>query len=219
MNKAVTVRELFSDFPPYLEELFRSSLYPWEILPKIEKFIKEIAAASRFSEIDEGIWVGKGTKISDSATLIAPLVIGEGCEIRPSAYLRGNVITGNGCVIGNSSEVKNSILLSGVQIPHYNYVGDSVLGNLSHMGAGAVCSNLKSDKTAVVIRADKDYPTGLRKVGAFLGDRADVGCGCVLNPGTVIGRNTSVYPLTALRGVYPADCIVKSAALTVKKNP
>ena len=145
-------------------------------------------------------------------------VIGPGTEIRPGAYLRGNVITGPNCVIGNSSELKNAVLLEKVQVPHYNYVGDSILGNFSHMGAGSICSNLKSDGSNVVIRGDRDYETGLRKVGGILADHADIGCGCVLNPGTVIGKNTSVYPLTALRGVYPADCIVKSTDNVVKRT-
>lgn len=217
MVKKVKISELFESIPDFLSEFFASAEYPWELLPKIKNEIKAIAERSGFTEISDSVWVGKGVKISDSATLIAPLVIGDNTEIRPGAYLRGNVIIGCGCVIGNSSEVKNSIILNSVQIPHYNYVGDSVLGYHSHMGAGSVCSNLKSDGGSVVIHADSDYPTGLRKVGAFLGDGADIGCGCVLNPGTVVGRGTSVYPLTALRGVYPSGCIVKSADTVVKR--
>ena len=218
MNKNVKISELFGYFPTYLEKIFTSCEYPWEALKKIEETIKEIASSGRFTEIEAGIYVGNGVRISNSATLIAPLVIGDECEIRPGAYLRGNVITGRGCVIGNSSEVKNSILLDGVQIPHYNYVGDSVLGNFSHMGAGSICSNLKSDKRNVIIKAEREYETGLRKVGAFLADRADIGCGCVLNPGTIIGKNTSVYPLNSLRGVFPGGCIVKSQINIVKRK-
>ena len=218
MDKQIKTTELFGHFPTYLENLFSSHAYPWELLPLIGAAIKDIAHSYGFTEISDGIWVGENVKISKSATLIAPLLIGDACEIRPSAYLRGNVITGRECVIGNSSEVKNSILLDGVQIPHYNYVGDSILGNLSHLGAGAICSNLKSDKKSVVIKADKDYPTKLRKVGAFIGDGADIGCGCVLNPGTVIGQHTSVYPLIALRGVYAPYLIVKSATESVKRT-
>jgi len=145
-------------------------------------------------------------------------VIGAGTEIRPGAFLRGNVITGENCVIGNSSELKNCVLLDTVQVPHYNYVGDSVLGNHAHMGAGSICSNLKSDGKAVVIHGDEDYETGLRKIGGILADGADIGCGCVLNPGTVIGKNTSVYPLTALRGVFPEESIVKSVDNVVKRR-
>ncbi|MBR2965366.1 MAG: UDP-N-acetylglucosamine pyrophosphorylase [Clostridia bacterium] len=171
-----------------------------------------------FTEISEGVWVGRDVTIYPTATILPPAIIGSGTEIRPGAFLRGNVITGENCVIGNSSELKNCVLLDKVQTPHYNYVGDSVLGNFAHMGAGSICSNLKSDGKAVVIHGDTEYETGLRKVGAILGDHADVGCGCVLNPGTVIGKNTSVYPLCALRGVYPEDCIVKSPDNVVKRR-
>ncbi len=182
------------------------------MLPKIKEYIKELIAEGLegFAEISEGVFVGEGVKIYPTATIEAPAIIGKGTEIRPGAFLRGNVITGENCVIGNSSELKNCVLLNKVQVPHYNYVGDSVLGNFAHMGAGAICSNLKSDGKAVVIHGDEDYATGLRKIGGILGDHADVGCGCVLNPGTVIGKGTSVYPLNALRGVIPEGCIVKS---------
>ena len=211
MNKCVAIHELFDTVPHYLRNAFDSCQYPWELLSYIPEIIKRIAKSDEFWEYAPGIYVNGEVKISDSATLIAPLVICEGTEIRPSAYLRGNVIIGRGSVIGNSTEIKNSILLDGVQVPHYNYVGDSVLGNRSHMGAGAVCSNLKSGGGSVTVHSAEDIPTGLRKLGAILGDGADIGCGCVLNPGTVVGKGTRVYPLTALRGVYPASCIVKSA--------
>ena len=145
-------------------------------------------------------------------------MIGANTEIRPGAYLRGNVITGPDCVIGNSSELKNTVLMRRAQVPHYNYAGDSILGSRAHMGAGAICSNFKSDGSNVVVRGDESYATGLRKFGAVLGDGAEIGCGCVLNPGTVIGKNTTVYPLTAVRGVVPAGVIVKSAAETVIKR-
>lgn len=216
--KNVKISELFSKIPELLAPIFAEFEYPWELLPRIKENIGKIAERSGYTEISEGIWVGKNVKISESASLTPPLIIGDDTEIRPSAYLRGNVIIGCGCVVGNSSEVKNSIILDAVQIPHYNYVGDSVLGYHSHMGAGSVCSNLKSDGKSVVIRGDKEYDTGLRKVGAFLGDRADIGCGCVLNPGTIVGAGTSVYPLTALRGVYPAECIVKATDKVVKRQ-
>ncbi|MBR4071217.1 MAG: UDP-N-acetylglucosamine pyrophosphorylase [Clostridia bacterium] len=171
-----------------------------------------------YSFISDGVLIGEGVTIHKSAVIIPPAVIGKGTEIRPGAFLRGNVIIGEGCVIGNSSELKNCILLDGVQVPHYNYVGDSILGNKAHMGAGAVCSNLKSDGRAVVIHGDEEYETGLRKIGAILGDGADIGCGCVLNPGTVVGKSTTVYPLTSLRGVYPENCIVKSTTIVVKRE-
>ncbi|MBO5196612.1 MAG: UDP-N-acetylglucosamine pyrophosphorylase [Clostridia bacterium] len=171
-----------------------------------------------YSFISEGVLVGEGVTIHESVTIMPPAIIGSGTEIRIGAFLRGNVITGEGCVIGNSTELKNCILLDKVQVPHYNYVGDSVLGNKAHMGAGSICSNLKSDGKTVVIHGETEYPTGLRKIGAILGDGADIGCGCVLNPGTVVGKRTSVYPLTSLRGVYPSDCIVKSSSVVVKRE-
>lgn len=212
MNKFVKIKDLFECTTEYLLSLFEKHVYPWEILPDIKNYILSLAEKGLpdFEEIQKGVFVGKNVKIYPTAVIEGPAIIGEGTEIRPGAFIRGNVITGANCVIGNSSELKNCVLLEKVQVPHYNYVGDSVLGNFAHMGAGSICSNLKSDGKAVVVRADKEYETGLRKVGAFLGDKADVGCGCVLNPGTVIGKNTSVYPLNALRGAFPENCIVKS---------
>ena len=214
MNRYITTNDLFECTTPYLKKLFDSYLYPWEILPHIKSYIMELISngLDGFTEIKENIWVGKNVKIFSTSVIEAPAIIGEGTEIRPGAFIRGSVITGANCVIGNSSELKNCVLLDNVQVPHYNYVGDSVLGNYAHMGAGAICSNLKSDGKPIVIHADKDYNTGLRKIGGLLG------CGCVLNPGTVIGKNTSVYPLNALRGVYPADCIVKTADTIVKRE-
>ena len=220
MIKKVKTAELFECTTPYLTELFEGAEYPWEILPKIKEYMSALVAAGLdgFTEVSEGVWVGRDVKIYPTATILPPAIIGHGTEIRPGAFLRGNVITGENCVIGNSSELKNCVLLNNVQTPHYNYVGDSVLGNFAHMGAGSICSNLKSDGKKVVIHGDTEYDTGLRKVGAILGDHADVGCGCVLNPGAVIGKNTSVYPLNALRGVYPEDCIVKSPDNVVKRR-
>ncbi|MBQ3085426.1 MAG: UDP-N-acetylglucosamine pyrophosphorylase [Clostridia bacterium] len=190
------------------------------MLPKIGETIQKLleSGIEGFTLLKEGVLVGENVKIYPTVTIEAPAIIGSNTELRPGAFLRGNVIIGEGCVIGNSTEMKNCILLNDVQVPHYNYVGDSVLGNHSHMGAGAVCSNLKADKKPVVIRGEEDYQTDIKKIGALLADGADVGCGCVLNPGTVIGKNTSVYPLTACRGVYPADCIVKSTTNVVKRK-
>jgi len=218
--KKVKTAELFECETPYLKELFANAEYPWEMLPKIKEYIRSLIedGLEGFSEISEGVWVGRDVKIYPTVTIEAPAIIGHGCELRPGAFLRGNVITGENCVIGNSSELKNCVLLDKVQVPHYNYVGDSVLGNYAHMGAGSICSNLKSDGKAVVIHGEQEHITGLRKIGAILGDRADVGCGCVLNPGTVIGKGTSVYPLNALRGVYPEGCIVKSPDNVVKRR-
>ncbi len=219
MIKKVKTAELFACDTPYLADLLGSAEYPWEILPQIKTHIGMLikGGLDGFTEISEGVWVGRDTHIHPSVTIVPPAIIGHGTEIRVGAFLRGNVITGENCVIGNSSELKNCVLLSHVQVPHYNYVGDSVLGNYAHMGAGAICSNLKSDGKTVVIHGEEEYETGLRKIGAILGDHADIGCGCVLNPGTVIGKNTSVYPLNALRGVFPEGCIVKSMDSVVKR--
>ena len=220
MIKKVKTKELFECETPYLKALFDGAEYPWEMLPKIKDHIKALISEGLegFTEIYEGVWVGRDVKIYPTVTIEAPAIIGHGTELRPGAFLRGNVITGENCVIGNSSELKNCVLLNKVQVPHYNYVGDSVLGNYAHMGAGSICSNLKSDGKAVVIHGDEDHVTGLRKIGAILADHADIGCGCVLNPGTVIGKNTSVYPLNALRGVFPEGCIVKSMDNIVKRR-
>ena len=218
--KKVKTSELFECKTEYIKELFENCEYPWEMLPKIKDFINSLIEKGipGYKKIADGVLVGENVKIYPTATIEAPAIIGSGTEVRPGAFIRGSVITGENCVIGNSSELKNCILLEKVQVPHYNYVGDSVLGNKAHMGAGSICSNLKSDGKAVVIHADKDYETGLRKIGGILADGADIGCGCVLNPGTVIGKNTSVYPLTALRGVFPEGCIVKSTDNIVKRK-
>lgn len=219
MNKLVKTKNLYSSVPEYLSPLFDSCEYPWEMLPKIKDYILKLIEKGLpgYTLISENVLVGENVKIYPTATIEGPTIIGSGCEVRPGAFIRGSVITGQGCVIGNSSELKNCILLDKVQIPHYNYIGDSILGNKAHTGAGTICSNLKSDGKAVVIHGDVDYETGLRKIGGILADGADVGCGSVINPGTVIGKNTSVYPLTSLRGVYPADCIVKATKEVVKR--
>ena len=219
MNKLVKTKDLYSAVPEYLTRLFEECEYPWQMLPKIKEYILDIIkrGIEGYTLISSGVLVGENVKIDPTATIEGPAIIGSGSEVRPGAFIRGNVITGQGCVIGNSSELKNCILLDKVQIPHYNYIGDSVLGNKAHTGAGTICSNLKSDGKAVVIHGDVDYETGLRKIGGILADGADVGCGSVINPGTIIGKNTSVYPLTALRGVYPANCIVKSTKVVVKR--
>lgn len=219
MKKEVKTSKLFNCKITYLTPLFEKTEYPWQILPLIGEHINHLLeeGIDGFTEIKKGVLIGQGVKIYDTATIEAPAIIGSGTEIRPGAFLRGNVITGSNCVIGNSSELKNCILLENVQVPHYNYIGDSVLGNKAHTGAGVICSNLKSDGKAVVVRGDENFETGLRKVGGILADGADIGCGCVINPGTVIGKGTSVYPLTSLRGVIPAGCIVKSADNIVKR--
>ena len=214
LKKSVKTRELFDCDINFLTDIFASAEYPWEILPKIKDVIEEILSRglSGYKKLGDDVLVGPNAKISPAAVIEGKAIIGSGAELRPGAYLRGNVIIGPDCVIGNSSELKNCILLRRAQVPHYNYVGDSILGNGAHMGAGAICSNLKSDGRSVVIHGDANYETGLRKVGAILGDFADIGCGCVLNPGTVIGKKTSVYPLTSVRGVIPGGAIMKSPA-------
>lgn len=219
MNNQIKTKELFCCDIEYLKELFNEE-YPWLILPKIKPFLLKTMEENLqgFTKLKEGVLIGENVKIAPTATIEPPAIIGNGCEIRPGAYIRGNVIIGNNCVIGNSSELKNCILLNKVQVPHYNYVGDSILGNSSHMGASSICSNLKADKTAVVIHADEPISTDLRKVGAFIGDGADVGCGSVLNPGTIIGKNSNVYPLSSVRGVIPPNFIYKSADNIVAKR-
>ncbi len=220
LNKLVKTADLYDCQIPYLKELFEQNEYPWEMLPKIKDWILKLIEEGlpEFTELKPGVWVGKDVKIANFVTIEAPAIIGHGTEIRPGAYIRGNVITGSNCVMGNSSEFKNCILLDRVQVPHYNYVGDSVLGNKAHMGAGTICSNLKSDGKPVVIHGDEDFVTGLRKIGGILADGADAGCGCVINPGTVIGKGTTIYPLTSLRGVYPANSIVKAQNVVVTRK-
>ncbi len=219
MHKDIKTKDLFNCEIEYLKELFNEE-YPWQILPKIKPFLLDFIknGTNGFFELKDGVFVGKNVKIAPTATIEPPVIIGEGCEVRTGAYIRGNVIVGSNCVIGNSSELKNSVLLNNVQIPHYNYVGDSILGNFSHMGAGSICSNLKADKKAVSINADEKIQTDLRKIGAFLGDGVDIGCGSVLNPGTIIGKNTNVYPLSCVRGVVPANAIYKDAKNIVEKR-
>ena len=212
--------ELFSTNSPLLKEVFEKSTYPWEILPQIKEIVKKAleTGLEGYHLLEEGILVGDNVKIAKTATIEAPAIIGKDTELRPGAHIRGNVIIGEKCVIGNSSELKNCILLNHVQVPHYNYVGDSILGDYAHMGAGSILSNLKSSGANVVIHGDKEYETGLRKVGSFLGEHADIGCGSVLNPGTIIGKNTQVYPLSMLRGCFPESSIVKSQDTIVEKN-
>ena len=218
-DQSITTNALFDCSIPYLSDLFASSAYPWEILLHMPPHIQQLmeSGIDGFYEYQKGVLVGESVKIHASAVIEGPAIIGPRTEIRPNAFLRGWVVTGADCVIGNASEVKHAILLNHVQIPHYNYVGDSVIGNHVHLGAAAICSNLKADQSNVIIHAAKDHNTHLRKVGAMLADRVDIGCGCVMNPGTVIGKGTSVYPLTVLRGVYPDNCIIKDPQTVVKR--
>lgn len=212
--------ELFDLSHTDAAEYLRSFVYPWEALGGISDFI--VSYGSRLGDdyvkLGENVWVHKSAKIAPTAYIGSPCIIGEGTEVRHCAFIRGSALVGKNCVVGNSTELKNVILFDGVQVPHYNYVGDSVLGYKAHMGAGAITSNVKADKSAVVVRGEREIATGRKKVGAMLGDFADIGCNSVLNPGTVIGRNTSVYPLSCVRGVIPADSIYKSAGNVVKRE-
>lgn len=221
MNKLnIKTAELFDCETEFLKPYFDAAEYPWEILPKIKEICAKVlqTGLEGYTLLSEGVLVGKDVKIAKTATILPPVIIGHGTEIRPGAFIRGNVIVGEKCVIGNSSEFKNCILLNSVQCPHYNYIGDSILGNHAHTGAGTVCSNLKSDGKNIVVHGDKEYETGLRKIGAFVGDWGDCGCNAVLNPGTIVGRHTQVYPLTRARGVYPENSIVKDTRVVVKKR-
>ena len=179
--------------------------YPEEILPEIGNIIEELIPTLRgFREISEGVFAAEGARIWDGATVVGPAIIDEGAELRPGAFVRGRAIIGKGAVIGNSTEVKNAIILDDAKLPHYNYVGDSIIGYKAHMGAGAIASNLRLDRGEVVLKTDGyRHPTGLRKFGVMLGDGAEVGCGCVLCPGTVIGRGSVIYPLTVVKGIIP----------------
>jgi NDP-sugar pyrophosphorylase family protein len=207
-------KSMFKCYPNYLEALFNVREYPWEALIDLDKYIMNIInneLPQGFIRFSSNVIIGHNTTISDQATINGPAIIGSNCEIRPGAYIRGNVITGHWCIIGNSTELKNCILLDEVQVPHYNYVGDSILGNRTHLGASSLCSNVKSDKNTVTISFDKKIETGMNKLGAILSDDVEVGCGSVLNPGTIILEGSRIYPLTSVRGIIPPKHIVKSA--------
>lgn len=194
--------------------------YPWQALAGLKDFILELGKTlgSDFKEVSPSVWVHTGAKVAPAAFLGSPCIIGANTEVRHCAFIRGSALVGEGCVVGNSTELKNVILFDGVQVPHYNYVGDSILGYKSHMGAGSITSNVKSDKSLVTVRGEGvSIQTGLKKVGAMLGDFVEVGCNSVLNPGTVIGKNTNVYPLSCVRGIVPADSIYKNSGNIVKK--
>ena len=203
------------------KDLLSSKKYPWELLPKINEYILELGPKldkNVFNQIGENIWVAKSAKLAPTASITGPVIIDENAEIRHCAFIRGKAIIGKNAVVGNSTELKNTILFNNVQVPHYNYVGDSILGYKAHMGAGSITSNVKSDKTNVKIKGKEIIDTNLRKVGAFLGDGVEVGCNSVLNPGTVIGRNSNIYPLSSVRGVIPENSIYKNKnEIVIKK--
>ena len=194
--------------------------YPWEALKGIKDMILTLGPTlgSDYTQISEGVWVHKTAKVAPTAYLGAPCIIGADTEVRHCAFIRGSALVGDGCVVGNSVELKNVIIFDSVQVPHYNYVGDSILGYKSHMGAGSITSNVKSDKTLVTIKTQPPIETQQKKVGAMLGDFVEVGCNSVLNPGTVIGRHSNVYPLSCVRGVVPANSIYKTGGVIVTKE-
>lgn len=222
MYEGLKIANMYTLSETIAEELLSSVTYPWEVLPKIGEFIKKLGPTLSEEEYEyrgDDVWVAKDAVVFPSAYIHGPAIIGKGAEVRHCAFIRGNAIVGEGAVVGNSTELKNAVLFNRVQVPHYNYVGDSVLGFKSHMGAGSICSNVKSDKKLVVVKdGDEKIETGIKKFGAMLGDHVEVGCGSVLNPGTVIGRNTNIYPLSPVRGCVPADSIYKNAAEIIRKN-
>lgn len=208
------ITELYSLENTMAKPLLEEYEYPWEVLPHIGEFIKELGAKLPKKEYDcpaNGMWIHKTAKIAPTAGIIGPVIIGPAAEIRHCAYIRGKVIVGAGAVVGNSTELKNVILFDQVQVPHYNYVGDSILGFKAHMGAGSITSNVKSDKQLVMVHGeDGDIETGMKKFGAMIGDGVEVGCGSVLNPGTVIGKNTNIYPLSSVRRCVDKNSIYKN---------
>ena len=220
--KEIACDVLFEKGHTIAEKIFEGVTYPYEVLPKISEFILELGKtlpADKFECREDNIWIAKSAKVAPTACINGPAIIGKNTEVRHCAFIRGKAIVGEGAVVGNSTELKNAVLFNKVQVPHYNYVGDAVLGYKSHMGAGSICSNVKSDKKLVVVKdGDEKIETGLKKFGAMLGDHVEVGCGSVLNPGTVIGRNSNIYPLSPVRGCVPADSIYKNAKEIVKKK-
>lgn len=217
------ISELFHDLNQTLaKELLESVTYPWEALSKIGKLILAIGPSlpeDEYEQRGEQVWIARSAEIYPNTYIAGPCIIGKDTQVRPGAFIRGNALVGDGAVVGNSTELKNVILFNKVQVPHYNYVGDSILGYRSHMGAGSITSNVKSDKTLVVVKDGKEQiETGLRKMGAVLGDCVEVGCGSILNPGTVIGADTNIYPLSSVRGVIPAKSIYKNQGEVVEKK-
>lgn len=217
------IKNLFGDLSQTkAKELLESVEYPWEALPKIGDFILQLGETLSEEEYDkqgENVWIAKSAKIYPNNYIAGPAIIGANTEVRPGAFVRGNALVGENCVVGNSTELKNVILFNNVQVPHYNYVGDSILGYKSHMGAGSITSNVKSDKTLVTISCEGEkIPTERKKVGAVLGDYVEVGCNSVLNPGTIIGKNSDVYPLSMVRGYVPANSIYKKQGEIAEKR-
>lgn len=220
--KQVTIKELYDLTETAAKPLLESVTYPWEALPKIKDFIIELGNSldpEEYEKRGENIWIHKSATVFDSAYIAGPCIIGKDTEVRQCAFIRGSALVGDNCIVGNSTELKNVIIFNNVQVPHYNYVGDSILGFHSHMGAGSITSNVKSDKTLVHVKgADFDIATGMKKFGAMLGDYVEVGCNSVLNPGTVIGSHSNIYPLSRVRGYVPSNSIYKDQNDIVTKH-
>ena len=220
--KQVTIKELYDLTETAAKPLLESVTYPWEALPKIKDFIIELGNSldpEEYEKRGENIWIHKSATVFDSAYIAGPCIIGKDTEVRQCAFIRGSALVGDNCVVGNSTELKNVIIFNNVQVPHYNYVGDSILGFHSHMGAGSITSNVKSDKTLVHVKdADFDIATGMKKFGAMLGDYVEVGCNSVLNPGTVIGSHSNIYPLSRVRGYVPSNSMYKDRNDIVTKH-
>ena len=220
MENMLTIESLYDLDHTLAKDYLKQYTYPWEALKGIKDFILALGPTlgPDYEEVSPQVWVHKTAWVYPSAYLGAPCIIGPEAEVRHCAFIRGCALVGAGCVVGNSTELKNVILFDKVQVPHYNYVGDSILGYKAHMGAGSITSNVKSDKSLVVIHGTEDIPTGIKKVGAMLGDNVEVGCNSVLNPGTVIGRSSNVYPTSCVRGVVPANSIYKKNDTIVEKR-
>lgn len=220
--KGLTVKELYTLDETIAKDIFDGVTYPWEVLPKIGSFIMELGktlSEDEYEKCGENIWIAKSASVAPTAYINGPAIIGKNAEVRHCAFIRGNAIVGEGAVVGNSTELKNVILFNKVQVPHYNYVGDSVLGFKSHMGAGSITSNVKSDKKLVVVKTPEGMiETGMKKFGAMLGDEVEVGCGSVLNPGTVVGSHSNIYPLSSVRGYIPGGSIYKKQGEVVEKR-
>lgn len=218
----ITINNLFDLNETIAKDIFTDATYPWEVLSKIGDFIIELGKSLPEDEYElrgENIWVHKSANVFPSAYIAGPAIICKDAEVRHCAFIRGKAIVGEGAVVGNSTELKNVILFNKVQVPHYNYVGDSILGFKAHMGAGSITSNVKSDKKLIVIKnGDEKIETGIKKIGAFLGDNVEVGCGSVLNPGTIVGRESNIYPLSSVRGVVASNSIYKNKNEIVSKN-
>lgn len=220
--EAYTIQNLYQLEETIASEIFKGSIYPWEVLEKIEIFIKELGSTLSgkiFDKRGEDVWIAKSATVFDTAYIKGPCIIDEGAEIRHCAFIRGNAIIGKDVVVGNSTELKNVILFNKVQVPHYNYVGDSILGYKAHMGAGSITSNMKSDKSLIIARGiEKEVQTGLKKFGAMIGDQVEIGCNSVLNPGTIVGRYATIYPLSMVRGSVPSYGIYKKQGEIVERR-